>query len=103
MGTQKAIADTIRRKKGDYLLALKGNQGNSHKDVKDFFDFIDEELANGHEEAIAREYSMEYSEDIDKGHGRIEQRRLWKVERIDWWQDSYKWKDVKCVMRIEIR
>ncbi|MFC1354789.1 MAG: ISAs1 family transposase [gamma proteobacterium symbiont of Clathrolucina costata] len=101
MGTQKAIADTIRRKEGDYLLALKGNQCNSHKDFKDFFDFVDEELAHGHEEAIAREYSMEYSEDIDKGHGRIEHRRLWKVEGIDWWQDSCKWKDVKCVMRIE--
>ncbi len=47
MGTQKAIADTIRRgKKGDYLLALKENQGKSHKDVKDFFDFMDEEPAN---------------------------------------------------------
>jgi predicted transposase YbfD/YdcC len=30
MGCQKNIAEQIVRQKGDYLLALKGNQGNTH-------------------------------------------------------------------------
>jgi len=30
MGCQKDIAEQIVKQKGDYLLALKGNQGNFH-------------------------------------------------------------------------
>jgi len=37
MGTQKAIAASIIEK-ADYILALKGNQGNLHKAVKQWFE-----------------------------------------------------------------
>jgi len=37
MGTQKAIAASIDQK-ADYILALKGNQGNLHKAVKQWFE-----------------------------------------------------------------
>jgi hypothetical protein len=37
MGTQKDIAATILEKKADYVLALKGNQGTLHQDVREFF------------------------------------------------------------------
>lgn len=33
MGTQKAIAEKIRKKRADYVLALKGNQGSLYEDV----------------------------------------------------------------------
>ena len=33
MGTQTAIAEKIRDKRADYVLALKGNQGTLHEDV----------------------------------------------------------------------
>jgi len=36
MGTQKAII--IDQKEADYILALKGNQGNLHKAVKQWFE-----------------------------------------------------------------
>jgi len=38
MGTQKAIAASIIDQKADYILALKGNQGNLHKAVKQWFE-----------------------------------------------------------------
>ena len=33
MGCQKDIAEQIVKQKGDYLLALKGNEGNFHEEV----------------------------------------------------------------------
>lgn len=39
MGTQTAVAGQIIAQGGDYTLALKGNQGNTHKEVIDHFDF----------------------------------------------------------------
>ena len=38
MGCQKEVAKTIQYKDADYVLALKGNQGNLSNDVKDFFE-----------------------------------------------------------------
>ena len=34
MGTQTAIAEKIRKKRADYVLALKGNQGSLYEDVR---------------------------------------------------------------------
>ncbi len=38
MGTQRNIAAQIIEQKGEYILALKGNQGNLHKKVVAFFE-----------------------------------------------------------------
>ena len=38
MGTHTHIAQLIVDKEADYILALKGNQGNSHKEVMDHFE-----------------------------------------------------------------
>jgi predicted transposase YbfD/YdcC len=38
MGTQRAIAAQIIDQGGDYILALKGNQGSLHQGVKAFFE-----------------------------------------------------------------
>jgi predicted transposase YbfD/YdcC len=37
MGTQTKIAQQIVEREGDYVLALKGNQGNLSKDVEQLF------------------------------------------------------------------
>ena len=36
MGCQKEIAEQIRE--ADYLLALKGNQGNLHAEAREYFE-----------------------------------------------------------------
>ncbi|PCI39662.1 MAG: hypothetical protein COB50_00845 [Thiotrichales bacterium] len=36
MGCQKAIVEKIIKKVGDYVISLKGNQGNLHADEKLF-------------------------------------------------------------------
>jgi predicted transposase YbfD/YdcC len=64
MGTQKAIARTIIKGCGDYVLALKGNQGSLHDDVAAWF--ADPALVE-----ISKSYSS-----IETGHGRIEERTI---------------------------
>ena len=43
MGTQKSIAKQIIEQGGDYVLALKGNQGTLNEDVRLF---LETELSN---------------------------------------------------------
>lgn len=71
LGCQKEIAALIIKKKGDYLLALKGNQKLLHEDVKNWF-----ELARK-EEFAGREHS--YYQQIEGGHHRVEKRQIWTV------------------------
>jgi len=65
MGCQKAIAENIIDKGGDYLLALKGNQSGLHHDVCLHFE----------QPAPASLARMSRTESVDKGHGRVEVRQ----------------------------
>jgi predicted transposase YbfD/YdcC len=38
MGTQTAIAQQIVEQEADYILSLRGNQGDLHQDVEQLFD-----------------------------------------------------------------
>jgi predicted transposase YbfD/YdcC len=42
MGCQKDIIAKIVDKKADYVIAVKDNQRNMHKDIIDWFDFAEE-------------------------------------------------------------
>jgi predicted transposase YbfD/YdcC len=66
MGTQKAIAKEIIDGKADFVLALKGNQGNLYQEV---IDHINEQSENDFADVAARRHVTE-----EKGHGRIEKR-----------------------------
>lgn len=72
MGTQTAIAETIRAKGADYLLALKGNRPATHADVERFF-------ADPPAEMIA-----DTLETIDNDHGRLELRRHTVCHDVGW-------------------
>jgi predicted transposase YbfD/YdcC len=71
MGTQTEIALQIKEKGGEYVLALKGNQGNLSEAVEEFFI---QAQANQFEEI---EYS--YDEKVEGSHGRVETRQTWAV------------------------
>lgn len=89
MGTQKEIAGKIQEKKGDYVLALKGNHGVFHKEVKEYWE--DSKLRK----------EADYYETIDKGHGRIEQRRYWSTEDLDWFEDKAEWPGLRSIGCVE--
>lgn len=92
LGCQKEIAAKIIDKGGDYLLCAKGNQPGLHEDLKRFFDDC------GDFEGM--EY--DYFESLEKGHGRIEERRCWAVEGEAGWLGIDKdWKNVRTMAMIE--
>jgi predicted transposase YbfD/YdcC len=47
MGCQKAIAEQIIAAKGDYVLALKGNQETLYEEVKDYFAYAEQRHFHG--------------------------------------------------------
>lgn len=95
MGTQKEIANQIINKKADYVLALKGNQSTLHHDIRLF---LEAEVRKTNHSKITDCY-----EEIDKGHGRIEQRICYVSDQIHWLEQQKQWRDLKTVIMLESR
>ena len=97
MGCQVQIVSQIISQKGDYLLALKGNQGTLHEDVKAFFEHSE---AKKWEEVPHDVYHSENSE-----HSRNEYRRCTRVllsDLGDLWSDVIsKWRGLSSIIRVE--
>jgi predicted transposase YbfD/YdcC len=72
MGTQTEIAKQIIEEEGDYVLALKGNQGKLSQQIESWF-----EQAEKQNWTNSIEYS--YYEKVESGHHRIETRQIWTV------------------------
>jgi len=89
MGTQKNIAEKIVDTGNDYVLALKGNQSNLHKDIYTYFEetLQDEELY----------FSANSVKTAEKGHGRIEKRAYYISTDIDWLAQKDEWKGIKAI------
>lgn len=93
MGTQKNIAKEIHEADADYVLALKGNHGTAHQEVKSFID-----------DAIAQKHAhLKSIESVEKDHGRIETRRAWITEEIDWFADGKQWENLKSFGAVELK
>ena len=71
MGTQIEIARQIKQAEGDYVLALKGNQGKLSQQVEDWFKQAESQNWQGIE--------FSYDETLEAGHQRIETRQVWAV------------------------
>lgn len=72
MGTQREIAKKIRKKRADYVLALKKNQGELYEDVKLYFE-TPEFLS-----------ACAYAKTVEKARGGVEKREYWQSENIAW-------------------
>jgi predicted transposase YbfD/YdcC len=71
IGTQRAIAETIRQGGGDYLLALKQNWPATFRDVEAFF-------------ADPPPKALDTCQTTDGEHGRIEHRHHAVCHTVDW-------------------
>ena len=85
MGTQTDIVRKIRKKHADYVLALKGNQGNLHEDVKLYFS--DKEFQS----------KCSYTKTIEKARGGIEKREYWQTDDIEWLSGKKDWVGLKSI------
>jgi predicted transposase YbfD/YdcC len=72
MGCQKDITSLIIKKKGDYILALKGNQKLLYQAVKEWFELAQKS------DYLGRDYN--YHEQVEAGHHRVEKRQVWTVD-----------------------
>jgi predicted transposase YbfD/YdcC len=94
MGTQYKIADKIVEKKGDYVLALKGNQGEFHDDIKLFLNSQIKSSFTGIEH--------DSFESVNGDHGRIETRKIWCTSDVSWLIDRHpRWKSLQGIIVIE--
>lgn len=88
---QKETAKEIIEADADYVLALKGNQGTAFAEVKSFLD-----------DAVSRaDKSLVFLETVEKGHGRLEVRRYWQSQRLEWFADKQNWEGLRSVGMVE--
>lgn len=96
MGCQKDIAAQIIKQKGDYLLALKGNQGHSHEEVKSFFEMG--------KTSDFKNIAYDSHQEMDAGHGRIETRTAYTLDFNPYKKhmpSGGQWKQLKKLVMIE--
>lgn len=90
MGCQYGIAKKIFSKSADYLLALKGNQGQLHNAVRLFFE---------KKPTISKFISHQQ---IDGSHGRVKTRMCTVTEDIEWLKANHpQWEGLRSVVKIE--
>lgn len=82
MGCQKDIAEKIvKAKKADYVLSLKENHPLLHKEVEAYF-----------KDAEQKDFAeIGYYRTVDKGHGRIEERKYYYSTDIKWMDARKDW------------
>jgi predicted transposase YbfD/YdcC len=86
MGCQRAIAEKIVSKKADYILAVKENQGHLLEEIKDSFQMLTADAV---------------VEEIDFGHGRIEQRRCSVIADLSLIEKATEWASLHGIVRIQ--
>jgi predicted transposase YbfD/YdcC len=95
MGCQREIAAQIINHEADYVLSLKGNQGTLHADVRDYFQWAEKINFKG--------VPYSFTESLEKDHGRIEQRRCWTTEDVEWLVQKEAWAGLKSIVMVESR
>ena len=84
---QRAICAQIVAQGGDYVIALKGNQGSLHADVRLFLEDPNRTVEACHTT-------------VDAGHGRIETRTGEVCADIAWLQKQHDWPGLVAIAKI---
>jgi len=91
-GCQTKLAEKISELGGEYLLALKGNQGTLRSDVETFF-----------QDAVSNNWEhldFERCESVEKGHGRIDTRTVYLVKDMADCIDGTQWPNIQSVIMV---
>lgn len=88
-GCQKEIAAKIIKGKGDYVLALKGNQGKLHQAV---VDYIGTHMENDFADVAVRQY-----EEVLKGHGRVDRLLYYQLSAPASLPGRKSWKGLRTI------
>ena len=87
MNCQKETASAIVRAKGDYVLALKGNQPLFYEEVMEYFD-------GKRQEELRQEEGCWYKT-VEKEHGGVAVREYYITEDVGWYSEKEKWANLR--------
>ncbi len=87
MNCQKGTVKVIVQGKGDYVLALKGNQPLFYEEVKRYFN--EEECLEG-----IKKKENGYKKTIELEHGGSVTREYYITEDINWYSEKKEWKNL---------
>ncbi len=85
------------QEKGDYLWAVKANQAQLQEAIADAFKPHDDAPSSEREQRLSRQ-EQQTASSLNKGHGRIEARKLTSTTALNGYLD---WPGVKQVFRLE--
>jgi predicted transposase YbfD/YdcC len=92
MGCQTDIAKKIRKKEADYILAVKENQPLLYRDIRDYFEYL--------EEGPCPDKPADcWNSPLEKDHGRIERRSVTTVTSLGWLEGKKAWEDLSTIIR----
>lgn len=80
LNCQKDIVEKIVNKKGNYVLAVKGNKGELYEAIVDYFDDKTLETIKAREEC--------YYSNIEKKHSQIEKREYFLINKINYLKEN---------------
>ncbi len=86
MGCQGWIAKKIKEHKADYVLAVKGNQGRLHRDIRDTF--------------VKHDPVCDRAETSERGHGREETRTCCVTGDLSHIRDLERWDGLQSVVKV---
>jgi predicted transposase YbfD/YdcC len=88
LNCQKTVAKKAIEKEADYVLAVKGNHPVMHDEIRCHMDALAAAIPAGFES-------------VEKDHGRIETRRYWQSEDIDWFENKKSWAGLRSFCLVE--
>jgi predicted transposase YbfD/YdcC len=98
MGCQTQIAQTIVDRGAHYLLAVKENQPALHQDLVCTFDEAADSRTRSVEEKARP--AVKLFEEVDKGHGRIEKRRVTLCWDLGWMMTASRWMGLRYLVQV---
>lgn len=87
IGCQQQIIEKIRDKQAHYMIALKTNQGVLYEQVAHFMQ--------------RNKATLPFDLQLDKAHGRGEERKVYIARAIDLVEEREKWPDLHTIVMVE--
>lgn len=88
LNTQEKTITAIVDQGGNYVAAVKGNQGNLYKNIKEYFEDND---------CYQEARKESYCEEIEKSHNCRERRIYVMTSKIEWLEEKNKWKNLQSI------
>jgi len=96
IATQTQIMETIVDNGGDFIIGLKGNQRKLYEDAKTLAQACKTKV-----DSDKIKDKLEYAVEVDKGHGRIEQREIYVARNINSsLREPEKWNKVMSIIMV---